>query len=186
MSEGKPKSRLSSEELKKAIALESEQFQKCYLWLEAHMPPSFFEEVSQQEIMLVAHQLIAFELNEHFARIHLKDAAIVLCLDSPDADLKILKEIKYFGIKNYQTYISDAAPPLSERIKENLRIAVINFTVLDEPQENIDKEISSARKSKLLEKLKTTHPEIDDKELTFILRKMSSRFIRSLSDERLF
>ncbi len=186
MSDGKPKSRLSAEELKKAIALESEHFQKCYLWLEAHMPPSFFEEVAHQEIMLVAHQLIAFELNEHFARIHLKDAAIVLCLDSPDADLKILKEIKYFGIKNYQTYVSDIAPPFTEQIKENLRIAVIHFTVLDEPEENIDHEISKEKKIKLLERLKAIHPTIDDKELTHILRKMSGRFIRSLSDERLF
>jgi glutamate dehydrogenase len=177
-------SRLSDEELKKAILKEGENFQKCLLWLENHMPPSFFQEISQQELMLIAHQLVGFEMSEHFCRIQLKDSAIVICLDSPDADLKVLKEIKFSGIKNYQTFISNAAFPLCQT-KTPLRIALIHFTALDEPNHEAFHEISEERKHQLLAKLKESDLSMASSELDHLLSEMNKRFIRSLSDERL-
>jgi glutamate dehydrogenase len=59
--------------------------------------------------------------------IHLKNAAIVLCLDSADADLRILKNYAMYGIKSYQAFISKTPPPF-EKVQSNLRICLIHFT----------------------------------------------------------
>jgi glutamate dehydrogenase len=185
MSKSQPQGRFSPEQLKKAIETEGEEFQRCYLWLDQHMPPSFFEEVDQAHLMLVAHQLVGFPLNEFFTEIHIKDAVIVLCLDSPDADLRILREIKFYGIKNYQTFLSDVPPPFPD-IKAHLRVAVIHFTVLNEPVKAIDEVIPNARKVKIFERLKELYPELTLEDFTNLLKKMNSRFLRSLPDERLF
>lgn len=181
----KPDSKLTPEELKKAINHENENFIKYYSWLEKHMPPSFFEEVDAQKLMLIAHQLISFDVQEHFTRIQVKDMSIVICLDSPDADLKILREIKFYGVKNYQTYVSDA-PLNHDKVKQNIRIAIIHFTVLDEPLESLETALSKEKKAKVLKRLKEEHIPIDESSLNKIIVKMNSRFLRSLSDERLF
>lgn len=178
-------SKLSAEELKKAITLESENFQKCYFWLEEHMPPSFFEEVSHEELMLIVHQLVGFELKEYFTKIQIKDAAIILCLDSPDADLRILKDAKFYGIKNYQTYLSDVPLTLAN-VKENLRIAIIHFTSIEEVEEPLEEILSKEKKAQLIQRFKEENHPIDEKLLNQILKKMNSRFIRSLSAERLY
>ncbi|MFN4174197.1 MAG: hypothetical protein ACK4HV_03730, partial [Parachlamydiaceae bacterium] len=69
-------------ELTKAIEVESHKFEECYLWLESAMPRSFFDEMSQENIMLITHNLMGFDLQDYFCTINLKHAAIVMCLDS--------------------------------------------------------------------------------------------------------
>src|SRR3990167_1599642 len=98
---------LSEEQLKKAVDFEGEQFKTYYVWLENHMPPRFFEEFEEKHLMTIAHNLMGFNLQGNFVQIHFETCSIVLCLNSPDADLRILKNYAYFGIKNYQTFISD-------------------------------------------------------------------------------
>ena len=111
----------SHEQLLMAIQNESRKFQEYYVWLEKAMPQTFFEEVSQENTMLITHNLMGFHLQEYFSTIHLKRAAIVLCLDSADADLRILANYSMYGIKNYQAYISTTPPPFPG-VKSNLRI----------------------------------------------------------------
>src|SRR5438128_1364642 len=111
----KSKKETAGEELKKhlaeAVLKESKKCEECYLWLEQHMPPGFFEEVAKEDILLIVHGLMGLDLQEFFAHIHLKDSAIALCLDSGDADLRILKQYQMHGIKNYRTFISNSPPP---------------------------------------------------------------------------
>ncbi|MCF7806541.1 MAG: hypothetical protein K9M13_02725, partial [Simkaniaceae bacterium] len=119
--------RLSREQLVKAMEEESANFQTFYLWLEAHMPPSFFENVEQSQLMLIAHNLKGFPLQAYHSQINFKDCIVVMCLDSFDADMKILKEFKLMGVKNYQSFISNVPPPF-EGASEKLPIAFIHFT----------------------------------------------------------
>jgi glutamate dehydrogenase len=104
----KKKKEGSGEDLKEhlaaAVLKESHKCEECYVWLEQNMPPKFFEEVSEEDILLVAHSLMGFDLQEYFAHIHLKDSAIAICLDSLDADLRILKHYQQHGIKDYRTF----------------------------------------------------------------------------------
>ncbi len=70
----------SHEQLLIAIQNESRRFQENYLWLEKAMPPSFFVEVPQENVMLISHSLMGFHLQDYFSTIHLKRLAITLCL----------------------------------------------------------------------------------------------------------
>src|SRR5262249_4035361 len=97
---------LSTMDLMQAVKREGEKFQEYYLWLERAMPRAFFEEVSQENFLLITHSLMGFNLQNYFSTINRKNAAIGLCLDTPDADLRILKPFAFFGIKSYQAYVS--------------------------------------------------------------------------------
>ncbi len=176
--------RLSKSQLENAMQNESRQFEEYYLWIEKHMPPSFFEEVDQSNIMIIAHNLMGFPLQEHFTQIHFKDYAVVLCLDSPDADLKILENYSLYGIKNYQTFISDEPPPFP-LVAQRLRIAVIYFTVLEEPQEVRDEVITKKFKDDLYPLLVERNPELTREEFEDLIDGINARFIRSLTKNRL-
>src|SRR5688572_6105406 len=82
---------LSSAELQKTLQKESCALETIYRWLEAHMPPRFLNEVTGDVRIIMARALLSFSLQDHFSSIHLKQMAITICLDGPDADLKILK-----------------------------------------------------------------------------------------------
>lgn len=111
MSHPHKSSALSPAELQKAIALETKDFEKTYRWLEQHLPPSFLEEVDLDQRVLVARNLLSFTLQDCFSQIHLKDRAIVLCKDGPDADLKILKEYRQQAIRYYRAFVSNESIP---------------------------------------------------------------------------
>lgn len=167
--------------LAQAIQLESEKFQESYLWLEQTMPKAFFEEVSQESLMLITHSLIGFPLQDYFSTINLKSAAIVMCLDSPDADLRILRDYALYGIKNYQAYVSKTPAPFPG-VTTPLRIATIDFT---EMLESSDRAFSAESKASLRELLRKENPDITDEEFEKLISKISSRFILSLPPERL-
>lgn len=164
-----------------AIQKESQKFQDFYLWLEQAMPPIFFEEVSKENVMLIAHNLVGFELQAYFSTIHLKNAAIVMCLDSPEADLNILKNYEYYGIKNYQAYVSNSPPPYPG-VTANLRIATIYFTEANETSETpLPKE--SLDELRALAKMR--NPELTDKNFQKLISSINTRFLKSLPIERL-
>lgn len=171
----------SKEKLTKAIEYETLKFKECYTWLEEAMSPQFFEELSHENIMLITHSLIGFHLQEYFSTIHLNRAAIVLCLDSPEADLQILKNYAFYGIKYYKTYLSNT-PPKNSNIQANLRIAIIYFT---EAIETIEKPFSVESKNELRKLVKERNPELSDIEFDRLISGMNTRFLRSLSLERL-
>ena len=163
----------SKENLRLAILDESKKFEQYYTWLEENMPELFFEEVSHEHIMLIVHNLIGFLQQEYFSSIHLKRSAIVVCcLNSPDADLKILKNYAMYGIKTYQSYISSSPLPFIG-IKDKLRIAVIYFT---EAVETIEAPYSPESKEELRALVKKRNPELKDAEFDQLMRASTTGF----------
>lgn len=171
------------EHLEAAVLKESLKCQECYIWLEQHMPPSFFEEVAEEDILLIAHSLMGFDLQDYFAHIHLKDSATILCLDSEDADLRILKHYQMHGIKNYRAFISNEAPPFP-RVKKNLRIAIIHFTMAPE-MEKTEEILDPKTKKEIKEVVKARNPQVTDAEFRKLLQGMSPRFLKAMGKERL-
>lgn len=173
--------RASQTQLHDAIQKESRKFEDNYLWLEENMPASFFEDVSHDNAMLIAHSLMGFHLQEYFSTILLKRQAIVICLDSPDADLRILNGYAMFGIKNYQCYVSKSPFPFHTE-SSNLRIAVLYFT---EAFENSDEPIPKESQDKLRSITKEKNPTLTDEEFENLILGTNNRFLRSLSMDRL-
>ncbi|WP_227738807.1 NAD-glutamate dehydrogenase domain-containing protein [Waddlia chondrophila] len=170
-----------NEQLSLAIQNETEKFREYYLWLEKAMPPAFFEDVSHENILLIVHNLIGFNLQDYFTTIHLRGAAIVICLDSADADLRILKNYAMHGIKNYQAYVSTAPPPFPG-VKAHLRIAQTFFT---QAIECIEESFPEKSKEELRALVKQRNPNVTDSEFEKIINSINIRFLRSLTIDRL-
>jgi len=169
----------SQEKLLATIQRENKKFQEYYLWLENAMPPLFFEEVSHENIMLIVHNLMGFHLQNYFSTINLKHAAMVMCLDSADADLRILKGYAFYGIKNYQAYVSKEPFPGSEK---SLRIAIIYFT---EAVDTVEEPYPDEQHAKLKALAKERNPKLTDEEFDKLFSGINNRFLRSLSLNRL-
>lgn len=171
---------LSPLDLKEAVKLEGDKFQEYYLWLEKAMPRVFFEEVSRENLMLITHSLMGFSLQGYFSTINRKSSAIGLCLDTPDADLRILSPFTSFGIKNYQAYVSKVPAPF-QGVSERLRIATIGFTeAIDASEKNLPEEA----KADIRQHVKTDNPEMTDQEFEECITRMSARFLLALPPER--
>jgi glutamate dehydrogenase len=170
-----------NENFTKAVQEESRKFQEYYQWLEQSMPPSFLEEISRENIILIAHNLIGFDLQAYFSTIHFKNSAIVMCLDSPDADLTVLKDYAFYGIKNYQTYVSTKPLPFSGK-QAHLRIAVLYFT---EAVEIVDAPFPAESKEILREHLKSSEPQITGEAFDKLISQINTRFLHSLPISRL-
>ncbi|MGH2613103.1 MAG: NAD-glutamate dehydrogenase domain-containing protein, partial [Rhabdochlamydiaceae bacterium] len=170
----------NKEPLREALGQETAEFEKAYKWVQEHLPPSFFEDADVETLRLVTHSLMGFDLQEFFSTILFKNKAIALCLDTPEADLQILKHFRQRWIQNYRTFISNAPPPFIG-VKLLLRVAVIHFSQLpdqaalgslDKPQE-------------VFEKLKERHAELTLIQFENLLKSITPRFLRSLTRERL-
>jgi glutamate dehydrogenase len=169
------------ETLASAVERESKKFQECYLWLEQAMPSAFFKEIAPDNLTLITHSLMGFALQDYYSTIHLKGAAIVLCLDRVDADLRILEHYVSYGIKNYQAFVSKIPPPFPG-INEPLRIAHILFTGIDESAE---KSLSSETKQEIHQEILQLNPSISDQEFEHLISDLGSRFLNSLSPDQL-
>jgi glutamate dehydrogenase len=171
----------TSEDLTFAVLQESEKFQQYYHWLTEAMSSQFFHDMSRSNLMLITHSLMGFELQDYFSIINLKGAAIVLIQDSPDADLRILRDYAFFGIKNYQTYVSKIPLPIQNN-PTFLRIALIDFT---KAEEKIEKPLSLDTKNQLRNLVKQSNPFITDAEFDHLLTQMSLPFLYALPIGRL-
>jgi glutamate dehydrogenase len=174
---------VSSKELKEAVDQESSHFEELYLWLKKSMPSIFFREVPEEWVISIVHSLMSFRLQDYFSQIHLKNAAITLCIDNSGADLKILKGYPDHGIKNYTTYISRLRVPFHE-IEGKLRIATIQFTeafetkIFDLPQDQVDAIM------KELQKNDSSRTEADCMEL---MHSVGGSFLRKMQlDKQVF
>lgn len=176
--------RLSKKQLADAIAREGEDFTKYYQWLEKHMPPQFFEELDQQYLMVIVHNLMGLHLQDFFSQIFVQNAAFVLCLDSPDADLKILKHYNLYGIRNYQTYVSDE-PPDFLKTKSKLRIGAIYFSELTGTHPSCDALIPREEQDEIYQAVLEKNPSLSREEFHDLVCGMNSRFLKSLTKERL-
>ena len=167
-----------------AMQFESKQFEHYYTWLQNHMPDGFFEEIEPEQYTLIVHYLMGFSLLDYFCQIQLKSEAFVLILDSPDVDMKILKNFHLYGIKNYHTFISDAPPPFPG-IKQRLLIARIFFTSSEEGQGSKEKEsLPEEKKEAIYQGLVALEPTISKTDFEMLLLQMDPFFLRSLSLER--
>ena len=184
MEEKNKKTKLTQEELSSAFNKESELFRGYFSWLEEHMPPSFFEEVETLHTMMVAHNLMGFPMQDYFSQFKLQHCAIVMCLDSPDADLQILRHYNMYGIKNYQTFISDEPPPFPG-VTQKLRIGVIYFTEFHETDIHTKEVLSAEECKELFLNVSKDNPELSHEEFDHLLEGMNSRFVRSMNAERL-
>lgn len=174
-------SKASDINLAEAIQSESRKFQEYYLWLKRSMPSLFFEETSEENIMLIVHNLMGFNLQAYFSIIHLKHAALVMCLESADADLRILQHYAFFGIKNYQAYVSTSPPPFPG-ITANLRIASIVFTTATEANEP---PFAPQERDLLFAALASHHSDMPKEDLEHLISSVNVRFLRSLPKDRL-
>jgi len=172
---------LSEKELKRAISEESQKFKQFYLWLENHMSNAFFEEISHENLLLITHNLISFHLQEFFANIHLKNSAIVMCNDSPTADLAILKNFGMHGIRYYRTFVSNRPLPIPG-MTSNLRVAIIYFTEMEYPSDEV---LSENRKEELFELIRSRNTDVNRQEFDILLKSMDVRFLRSMTTQRL-
>ena len=170
----------------KAVEFESQQFEEYFVWLQEHMPDSFFEEVDPQQYNLIAHYLMGFPLQDNFCQIQLKNEAFILALDDPDTDVRILKNFNMYGIKNYLTFTSDVPPPFPG-VKKKLKIAIVYFTSFTEGAAAKDpsKAITKQKKEQLFTELQTQDPDVSKEDFEALIKEMDNTFLRSLSTERL-
>lgn len=166
-----------------AVLTEIRKCEKCYLWMQEHMPPKFFEEVTEDNVLLIAHSLMGLDLQGFFAILFPHESAFVLCLESKDADLKILEQFKLRGIRNYRTFVSNNPPPFPG-ITQLLRIAVIDF-ITSPDLEQAEAILSPAKRKELKELVKARNPEITDQTFSILLEGLSPRFLRAMPNERL-
>lgn len=171
-----------SQEAKDIVHLEFEKFKAHYLWLESTMPANFFQETTQEDRLLIVHSLMEFERQEYYSSIHLKNTAIILCLDKPDADLRVLKNYTMHGIVSYQSYFSQTPPPFLG-IKANLRVVIIKFFSATK-QEN-EKSLSADVTNRLRSFFIDHHPQITEDELEKAIAGISVPFLHSLTLEQL-
>lgn len=171
-------SSLSPEEMKSAVAAEAKNFELIYRWLETHMPPSFLDEINLQSRLIIARNLLSLSLQDNYSQIHLKQMAIVICLDGPNADLKILKHYSQHAIRYYRAFVSNE--PLPNQKKGNIRIALIYFRDPDR-----DEKLPAEKREKLLKLAQEVRPELIEAEFNTLLRGLTPRFLRSLTEERL-
>lgn len=146
------------------------------------MPPRFFEEVDQESIILIVHSLMGLDLSDYISHIHLKDRAFVLCLDSPDADLNVLKDYLLHSIKNYRAFLSNVPPPFKEA-KTPLRIT--HIVLRDTPEESQGELFSSERKKEIFQEVKERNPEVTQSDVNRLLAQLSPPFVRGLTKDRL-
>ncbi len=166
--------------LEAALKKQSEKFEEYYLWVQEHLPPSFFEDADPDTLVFITHSLIGFDLQDFFTQIHFKNRAIALSLDSPDADLQILKHYRNYGIKNYRTFVSNVPPPFPG-VKQCLRITVIYFTEFAKETSPIPLE----KERELFAQITKNHTSLSEQEFQHLLQGMDPRFVRSLTKERL-
>lgn len=167
--------------IEEALNAEQKKFQTAYAWLENHMPPKFFEELSSEQVALIAHNFISLELQDYFSEIKLKTLAIVLCLETPDADLEVLKHYRLFCIRGYQAFVSNVEIPGT---KKRLRVAILNFKEhIPNPLEKIEKILPHA--SEIFLELKKRGSPLSETAFHALIREINPRFLQSLTKERL-
>lgn len=166
--------------LAQAVMQENRRFGEIYNWLKEAMPASFHEDVIQENKLLICRYIVGFHLQEYFCPINLERMAIVVCEESPDADLKILEPYAMYGIRTYRTYVSKTPPPV-DGISSPIRIAFIHFTEAGERKF----EYTQEEKDSLYAIVKDRKPDISDEEFERFFKGLNRRFLRSIPKDSL-
>jgi len=184
MAEDSHHSHLDPEELKEVLQSETERFEIALHWLEEHMPPAFFEEIDHKSLSLLARNLLNFPLQDCYSEIRLRNMALVLCLHSPDADLRILKHFSMHAIRYYRTFISDQPPPFF-RGQSLLCIALIVYSETTCKECDEEEKLVACRKAEIQKLVFERNQEIGQEEFNTLLGGLTPRFLRSMTNERL-
>lgn len=174
----------SKNKLEQALQAEHSKFTLFYTWLEKHMPKTFFDELSTNDLTLITHSLMEFDLQNYFTQIMMPGRAFALCLESPDADLQILQQYSMHGIKSYRTFVSNAPTPFS-KIDSFLRIAMLVFTEHEDEPISLKEILTPDQKKEIFLKAKQKNGLIHEKEFEELLDILPPSFLRSLSLERI-
>ncbi len=164
-----------------AIQNEAQRFKEYHLWLEEAMPELFFSEIKPENVMLIAHSLMGFHLENYYSQINLTGGAIVLCLDSNNADMKILKNFSHYGMSYYCSYISTKPPPI-QGIIQNIRIVTMSFTV------NVDVDVflvADEDKSRLKNLVRERNPKVSEGTFDNLFSDMNTRFLKTVNENYL-
>ncbi len=169
---------LSPQELRQALASESEAFENAFRWLEEHMPPRFHEEIDTKMRILIARNLLSFKLQNKLSQIQVENMALILCVDAPDADLKILKRFSNQAIRYYRTFISNVPPPGEKT--GHLRIAILHLGEVHSHEK-----LTPEQKTGLFSLAREYNPTLPADEFETMLQGLNPRFLRSMTSERL-
>ena len=172
--------KLTKHDLDQLIAKEKDLFVDNYHWLESNLAEYFFQEMTQEELLLILHHLSHFAENNFFSHIQFANRSIVLCLDSPQADTEVLERFLDKGIKNYRSYISSHPLPASQGNKK-LKISLLHFTEYETPSAHMDENEARA----LYHMLKHDHATLDFSEFYELVSRISPLFLSSLSSSEL-
>lgn len=166
----------NNDPLSEVLGQETAEFEKAYRWIGEHLPPSFFVDADVETLRLVTHSFMGFDLQEFFSTILFKNKAIALCLDSPDADLQILKQFRHRWVQTYRTFISNAPPPF-KGAKLPLRVAVVYFSEQPVTSNPVPQEIYN--------EVKARHAELTLTQFEKLYKSLSPRMLKALTHERL-
>lgn len=106
------------------LAKETQEFRALYLWLKEAFTEGCLKQMSEDELLLVAHSLVGFKLQGYFSTMNFAHASIVLSCDSLNCDYKILQQFQDRPIASMQTFVSEKPLP-GEQIF--VRIALLVF-----------------------------------------------------------
>ena len=157
------------------------RIQDILAWMELSMPPAFFQAVNQEYRTLIAANLIELHLQDFFTTLNLRSLAIILCLDSPHADVHILQAFHHYGIKHYRAYVSKLPVPLPE-IHGLLRIGLIVFTEAIEP---IDTHCLPNARAEIAWLLEKHEPDLTHAHRKALLHEMENSLFCSLEGDQL-
>lgn len=163
--------------IEESLGLETKKFVESYEWLERAMPPTLFEEVSEEQKMLIVHHLMGLSYQEYFSVINLGEMAVALCVEEPGIDLKILEYCSMYAIRNYQTYISKENLAF---IGKKLRIALLKFQ-----ESKISGEMSRIEIDELLIYLRKRNTEITEEEFHSAIQSFDPRSLKGLPIDRI-
>lgn len=169
------------DQLMRAIEKESKQFREYYLWLEKAMPKEFFADIKFEDIILITHSLMGFHLENFYSQINLKRGAMVLCLEEPSADIKILKKFSLYGIKYYCAHVSSEPPP-TKGVKSKLRVVIIDFF---EASESYSFPFSEKERAKLRGFVQERNPAVTNEEFDKLVKQFNSRFLATVPIDRI-
>ncbi len=167
------------------LAKETEEFRSLYLWLKEAYGSTFYEEVTDDALLLIAHSLVGFKLQGYFSAISIENATIVISRDELDSDYKIFKQYGQRPISSMHTYVSLKPLPGDS---QKVRIAILLFEEVKE----IHSELIERAKDSDFTECEAIKPQDDSEALTVRLAVKETpkdghvgRFLRVLSMHKL-
>lgn len=106
------------------LAKETQQFRTLYVWLKSAFPEAFFKKVSEDELLLIAHSLVGFNLQGYYSSMNFAESSIVLSQDLIDSDYKIYQQYESRLIHSMQTFVSEKPLPEEQSL---VRITLLSF-----------------------------------------------------------